>query len=177
MNENGKHNIFICGFMATGKSTVGKLLAAKMHCKFFDMDALIEAEAGMAISQIFASLGEQAFRVMESRMVKRFEKRSGCVVATGGGVIVNPGNLQILKRCGVVITLTASVESILLRAGKDDTRPLLQVEDKAERIRTLMKQREPYYSQADIILDTSALSIDAVVSALADRLKEFGFSV
>jgi shikimate kinase len=176
MTGEAKRNIFLCGFMATGKSSVGRRLAEAVHCEFLDMDALIEAEAGMTIAEIFSSQGEPAFRAMESRMVERIAERSGCVVATGGGTIVNPQNLEKLKRCGVVIALTADIPTILQRSGKENTRPLLQTADRLERIRTLMGQRAPFYAQADIVLDTSSLNINEVVDILADRLRAGGFT-
>ena len=176
MTVEEKRNIIVCGFMATGKSSVGKRLAAKLHYQFLDMDSLIEEETGMTIPQIFSSQGEPAFRALESRMVERIAGWTGYVVATGGGTIVNPQNLETLKRCGVVISLTADIRTILLRSGKGDTRPLLQGENKSERIRQLMKQREPFYAQADIVLDTSTLNINQVVHRLVARLQEFGFA-
>jgi len=176
MTVEEKRNIILCGFMATGKSSVGKRLAAKLHYRFLDMDSLIEEETGMTIPQIFSTQGEPAFRALESRMVERIAGWSGYVVATGGGTIVNPQNLETLKRCGVVISLTADIRTILLRSGKGDTRPLLQGENKSERIRQLMKQREPFYAQADIVLDTSTLNINQVVRRLVARLQEFGFA-
>jgi shikimate kinase len=175
MIEERKRNIFLCGFMATGKSSVGKQLAAKMHYQFVDMDALIESETGMTIPQIFSSQGEPAFRALESRMVERIAGWTGYVVATGGGTIVNSQNLETLKRCGVVVCLTADVQTILLRAGKGDTRPMLQGGDRLERIRQLLEQREPFYAQADIIVDTSPLNISQVVRRILERLQEFAF--
>ena len=172
MTEEEKRNIFLCGFMATGKSSVGERLAAALHWEFLDMDALIESEAGTSISEIFSSQGEAAFRAMEARMAERLAERTGCIVATGGGVIVNPANLQKMRRCGVVITLAADIRTILERAGKTDTRPLLETTNRLERIRTLMEQRAPFYAQADIVLDTSSLTIDEVVNALLDRLQQ-----
>jgi shikimate kinase len=172
MAEAGKRNVYLCGFMATGKSSVGIRLAEALHCEFLDMDALIEAEAGTTISEIFSSHGEPAFRAMESRLVERISERSGCVVATGGGAIVNPQNLEMMKHSGVIITLTADIPIILRRSGKEDTRPLLQTSDRLERIRTLMAQRAPFYAQADIVLDTSSLNIDEVVAILLDRLTQ-----
>jgi shikimate kinase len=174
MTGEYKRNIILCGFMATGKSSVGKKLAALVNYEFVDMDALIEAEEGMSIPEIFTTRGEPAFRALECRMVERIAERSRCVVATGGGTIVNPKNLEVLKRCGVMITLTANERTILRRAGEGDSRPMLQGENRMERIRTLMKQREPFYAQADIILDTSSLRINQVVRRLAERLQEFG---
>jgi shikimate kinase len=170
MPGEGKRNVFLCGFMATGKSSVGKRLAAALNCEFLDMDALIEAEAGTTISEIFSSQGEPAFRAMESLMVDRLAERSGCVVATGGGAIVNPQNLERMKRSGVVITLTADIPTILRRSAGENTRPLLQTEDRMERIRSLMAQRAPFYALADFVLDTSSLNIDEVVAILLDRL-------
>jgi shikimate kinase len=177
MTGDEKGNIILCGFMATGKSSVGRLLAERAHYQYLDMDDLIENEAGMTIPQIFSSRGEAAFRALESRMVERIATRTGCVVATGGGAIVNPQNLKNLKSCGVVISLTADIQTILRRVGEGDTRPMLQVENRLERIRQLMEQREPFYAQADIILDTSALNIDQVVDRLVEQLREFGFAL
>jgi len=176
MTVEEKRNVILCGFMATGKSSVGKRLAAKLHYQFLDMDSLIEEETGMTIPQIFSSQGEPAFRALESRMVERIAGWTGYVVATGGGTIVNPQNLETLKRCGVVISLTADIRTILLRSGKGDTRPLLQGENKSERIRQLMEKREPFYAQADIVQDTSTLNINQVVRRLVERLQEFGFA-
>jgi shikimate kinase len=176
MAGEGKRNIILCGFMATGKSTIGKRLAAKMQRRFLDMDALIEEETGMTIPQIFASQGEPAFRALESGLVDRITEWTGYVIATGGGTIVNPQNLEKLKRCGVVISLTADIQTILRRTGEGDSRPMLQGGDKSERIRQLLELRGPFYAQADIVLDTSALSIDQVVKNLTGRLREFGLN-
>jgi shikimate kinase len=171
MTEKERRNIILCGFMATGKSSVGKRLAALIGYDFLDLDAAIEADAGMEIPQIFASQGEPAFRALESRMVERMAGRSGRVIATGGGTIVNPQNLERLKRCGVVITLTADPQTILSRVGSGEDRPMLMGGDKAERIRTLMNQRAQAYESADMIVDTSAYSIDEVARHIMSSLK------
>jgi shikimate kinase len=168
-------NIILCGFMATGKTSVGKRLAAITHYKFLDLDAIIEEEAGTSISQIFSSQGESAFRKLESLMVERVAEKIECVIATGGGTIVNPQNLEKLKRCGVVITLTADIPTILLRAGNGDDRPMLRGGDRLERIQALMEQRAPAYAKADMMVDTAALSIDEVTQLIVRRLQEFGF--
>ncbi len=167
-------NIYLCGFMGTGKSSVGKRLAETLGCEFVDMDARIEAEAGTAISAIFAERGESAFREMESRMVERIARRSGCVVATGGGAIVDPKNLEAMKGSGTVVTLTADIPTILRRCGDDATRPLLQTGDRRGRVQSLLEQRGPFYARADIILDTSALDIEEIVAILANRLRPTG---
>jgi shikimate kinase len=176
MSLEEKRNIVLCGFMATGKSSVGKKLAAMVGYNFLDLDAAIETEVGISIPQIFASQGEPAFRDLESRMVERMADRTGLVIATGGGTIANPQNLEKLKRCGIVITLTADLQTILQRVGSGEDRPMLKAEDRIERIQALMEQRAQAYAQADIVLDTSALSIQEAAQLLMDRLREYGFS-
>jgi len=166
-----KRNIVLCGFMATGKSSVGKRLAELLKRDFVDIDAQIEAEAGMSIAQIFASRGEPAFRAMEAQMVRRVAQLSGCVVAAGGGAIVNETNLMELKRTGIIVTLTADPDTILARVGSAEDRPLLSGENKRERIRELMERRWEAYCKADIMVDTSSRSIDEVALHIIDCLK------
>jgi shikimate kinase len=165
-----KRNIVLCGFMATGKSSVGRRLAEMLRCDFLDMDSLIEIEEGMSISQIFASRGEPAFRALEAGMVERVARRKGCVIAAGGGTIVNERNLRRLKRSGIVIALTADIETILKRVGAAEDRPLLRGENKVERIRKLLREREQAYAKADIVIDTSLKSIEEVAQSVLDRL-------
>lgn len=166
----GKPNIILTGFMATGKSSVGRRLAVRLGYDFLDLDPLIEAEAGMPISRIFASQGEAAFRSLEARMVERVAARRGCVVATGGGAILDPRNLEALKRNGVVIALAADPATILSRIGPGDDRPMLWGGEKEERIRLLLAERAPAYARADLSVDTSARTIDEVVSQIVDAL-------
>ena len=162
-------NVILCGFMATGKSTVGKRLAELVGFDFIDLDTAIEAEENISIPQIFAERGEPAFRTLESRMVEKMMDRSGSVIATGGGTIVNPRNLANLKKCGIVVALTADIPTILQRTATDTHRPLLLAQSEKDRevkIRTLLEQRMSAYSQADILLDTSFLNIEEVAHRL-----------
>lgn len=172
-----RRNIILCGFMGAGKSSVGKRLAAIVGYDFLDLDTVIEAEAGMPISEIFSTQGEPAFRALESRMVRSLEGRTGYVIAAGGGTIVDQQNLETLKRIGVVITLTADPQVILSRISRKDERPLLREGNKLERICTLMEQRAQAYGKADIVVDTSSASIDEVVKLVAGRLQEFGIGM
>ncbi len=167
-----KSNIILCGFMATGKSSVGKRLAAMIGYEFLDMDAAIEAEEGISIPQIFSSRGEAAFRALESQMVGKIAERRRCVIATGGGTIVNPRNLETLRRCGVIVNLTADIPTILARAGSGDDRPMLREGDRRDRIRSLLEMRAPVYAQADFSVDTSSLTIDEVAQSILDRLNQ-----
>ena len=154
--------------MATGKSSVGKKLAEIMGLEFIDMDAVIEAEEGISIPQIFAERGEPAFRELESRMVERMMNRTGLVISTGGGTVVNLRNIANLKSCGVLVSLTANIPTILRRAGSGKERPLLQAEDREERVRELLLKRETFYSQADITIDTSSLTIEEVAREISN---------
>jgi len=165
-----KRNIILGGFMATGKSTVGRRLAIVLGYDFLDLDTLIAAEEGMPISQIFTTRGESAFRILETRMVERVAGRTGCVLATGGGTIVNPRNLDALKRSGVVVALTADPDTILARIGPTEDRPMLWGGDRRERVRLLLEQRADAYAKADLIVDASAHTIDHVVNHILDFL-------
>jgi shikimate kinase len=167
-----KRNVILCGFMATGKSSVGKELATLMECEFLDMDDIIETQTGMSIPQIFASQGEPAFRALESQVVEQVARRRGCVIATGGGTIVNPQNLEMLKSSGTVIALTADPEIILLRTGSGESRPMLGDGDRMQRIRDLMQQREAVYAKADITIDTSSRSIAEIARAIIIEIQK-----
>jgi shikimate kinase len=173
--DPNKRNVVLCGFMATGKSSVGKALAALLGYQFLDMDAFIEAETGMPIPQIFAARGEPAFRELECQVVELAAERSGCVIATGGGTIVNRKNFENLKRNGIVIALTADPEVILLRTGSGESRPMLGKGDRLQRIRDLMQQRSAAYALADITVDTSSNSIEEVARIIVNRFQEIGF--
>ncbi len=164
-------NIVLTGFMATGKSSVGRRLAAMMGYEFLDLDSLIEAEAGLPIAQIFSLEGEPAFRAMESRMVERAAGQSRCVIATGGGAIVDARNLEALKRNGIVITLTATPETILSRIGGGDDRPMLRGGEPGDRIRCLLEERAAAYAKADLTVETSNRTVDEVVDHLILLLK------
>lgn len=168
----GKRNLILTGFMATGKSAVGRQLAARLRYEFLDLDPLIEAEAGMPISRIFATQGEERFRAIESRMVEQVARRDACVIATGGGAIVNSQNLEALKRNGMVIALTAKPETILARVGTGEDRPMLWGGEKLERIRLLLAERAPAYAKADLTVDTTEKSIEQVVDHILGALQE-----
>jgi shikimate kinase len=159
-------NIIITGFMGTGKSSVGRRLAKELNMKFVDTDGLIEREAKMPISEIFAQFGEDQFRKLESKVISEVSACTGAVISTGGGAIINPLNLEALKRNGVIVCLAASVNAILSRIGKGNERPLLSVGNKEEIISNLLKAREPFYKKADFIIDTTEKGIGEVVGEI-----------
>ena len=155
-------NIVLVGFMGTGKTSVGRCLAERVGYAFVDLDDVIAAEAGMPIPRIFQEQGEPAFRALESQMVDEVAGFSRSVIATGGGAVVNPANLRRLQSCGTVIAPTADPEIILARVGAGADRPMLSG-DSAARIRLLLAERADAYAKADIMLDTSRVTVEQVV--------------
>lgn len=147
-------NIALVGFMGTGKSTVGQIVAAMLHFDFVDTDTLIETVAGKKISDIFSTEGEPRFRLYERQVVEKLETARRSVIATGGGLITNPENFASLRRHALIVCLWATPETILKRVGHQTHRPLLRVDDPLERIRLLLGERAPYYRQADVLLSS-----------------------
>lgn len=170
MGERGR-NIVLTGFMATGKTSVGRRLAERLRFEFVDVDTLIEAEAGMPIPQLFSERGEASFRAIEAAMVERVARRERCVIATGGGAVVNPCNLAVLKGSGTMIALTADPATILARVGGAADRPMLQGGDPRARIAQLLAARGPAYAQADVTVDTSDRTVEEVVECIVRSLE------
>ena len=141
-------NIILTGFMGTGKSTLGRILAARIGYQFIDTDQEIEKQAGMTVSELFQTQGEATFRRLETELVTTLAQRQGLVIATGGGLVLNPVNVQRLSHSGRIICLTASVDDILKRTSQQgQTRPLLQETDPKSKINELLRQRDPVYRQ------------------------------
>ena len=147
-------NLALVGFMGCGKSSVGRLAAKDLGFEFVDTDTLVEQRAGISISEIFATEGEAAFRRLERETLAELETRTGHVIATGGGAIVDPKNLASLKRHALVVCLWAGAEAIHERTKHQSHRPLLQGDDPLGTIRQLLAEREPVYKQADVIINT-----------------------
>lgn len=171
----GSRTIVLAGFMGTGKSSVGRRLAARLGREFVDTDALIEQEAGTSITRIFADQGEVEFRVREKRAVAVAVGEDGRVVAVGGGAILDGDNLVAMKAGGPVVCLTARPEIVLSRVAHDTGRPLLQGPQPLETIRGLMAERADAYARADVTIDTSDLTPDEVVERLLNALADAGF--
>ncbi len=147
-------NLYLVGFMGTGKTTIGRILAHRLGFTLLDSDHEIERLKGKSIPQIFADEGEGAFRVMEREFVFGGHPARRTVVACGGGLVVQPGMAEALRERGVVICLHASLETIMRRTQGNRNRPLLDVADPMERIRTLYAAREPIYSTAGTLILT-----------------------
>ncbi len=165
-------NLALTGFMGCGKSTIGRQVARELKFDFVDTDGLIEEHTGRTIAEIFEHAGEAAFRKLENEVVRQLEARQGVVIATGGGLVEQPGNLDGLKRHALVVCLWASVETIWERTRHQTHRPLLQTADPQASIRELLARREPYYKQADVIVNTEFRPIREVAGQVKHQFLE-----
>lgn len=158
-------NIYLIGFMGVGKTTVARRTAYKLNMAFVDSDRAIERLAGQSVDEIFKEEGgEQRFRLLERQFVESGHPSTGCVVACGGGLPVADGIMDLLKRQGLVIALFAKSQTILERTDRRQTRPLLKVEDKEERISSLLTVREDIYQKADYLIYSENRRIEDVVA-------------
>ena len=165
----GRRNLVLVGFMGTGKSTLGRIAASALARPFYDTDEVVQERAGCTIREVFARWGEACFRQWEAEAVRDLGQASGLVLATGGGVLGQPGNAAALRAGGLLVGLRARPDVILRRVGGADAaraRPLLAGDDPLARIRALLAAREPMYAGADASLDASDLTLDAAVDAL-----------
>ncbi len=165
------YNLALVGFMGTGKSSVGQLVAAQLHYRFVDTDELVEARAGKTISAIFAEEGEPQFRQYERAVVDALRNNHRTVIATGGGLVTLEANLASLKTHALVVCLWASVETIWERVSHQTHRPLLQTPDALGKIRTLLAEREPFYRSADVLVSTEQRSVKEVVQHVIHQFR------
>lgn len=156
------NNLALVGFMGTGKSSVGRLAAHLLRFTFLDTDKVIEARAGLSIAEIFKSQGEPAFRQWERQIVAELTHRKETVIATGGGLPAQEGNLESLKTHALVVCLWASADTIYQRVSGHTHRPLLNEPDPRAKIRELLAAREPHYRQADVLVNTELRSVREV---------------
>ena len=152
--------------MAVGKSAVGRQLARRLKRRFVDLDRIIEKSAGLKVKQIFRQKGEPYFRKLEKEALVQVLGRQGQVIATGGGVVTDEENVNLLREKTLLIRLTASTDVLLKRAENGAKRPLLQGTDRKERIKELLQQRERQYALAHSSIDTTDLTLDEVVDKI-----------
>ena len=169
-------NVVLIGFMGTGKSRVGHMVARKLGFRFVDTDDVIVQRLQMPIPEIFARLGEPRFREIERQVVADVASRSGHVIATGGGVPLSDENVRNLKENGIVVCLTATPEIVYRRTLRNDARPLLRTSDKLEQIRSLLESRQLYYAVADYQVDTSTRPASAVARKIVELYRADGSS-
>ncbi len=161
-------NLFLIGMMGSGKSTVGQLLAEQLRYRFFDSDVLIERVAGEPVTEIFAHQGEATFRELESQVLGQLAAQTRSVIATGGGIILQPHNWSYLHH-GIVIWLDVAVEILVNRLQGDQTRPLLQQQDLRQRLNQLLGDRQHLYAHADLRLP---ITEEQPPAAIADLILE-----
>ncbi|MDR1789516.1 MAG: shikimate kinase [Opitutaceae bacterium] len=171
MSATGR-NLYLIGFMGTGKSSVGRLAAQRLGLGLIDSDQAIERAEGRSITEIFCKEGEGAFREMERRFAEEGHAPGGLVVSCGGGLVMAPGMLERLKAKGVVICLHASAETVLARTAGKRHRPLLEGGGALERIRRLMAERERVYRGAHAIVLTDGRTLAEVAEHVARAYRD-----
>jgi shikimate kinase len=164
-------NLALIGFMGTGKTSVGKLVAEQLHFEFADTDDLIHYRTGRTITDIFARDGEAAFRQMEHDVVQEICGRKRTVISTGGGLPTNQTNLDLLKSTSLVVCLWSSPEKIWERVHHQSHRPLLHDPDPQKKIKELLAAREHFYKQADVLVNTDIRALREVAAQVILQFK------
>ena len=167
--------ITLVGLMGVGKSSVGRRLANALELPFKDADVEIEAAAGRSIPEIFASLGEPAFREGERRVITRLLEDPPHVLATGGGAFITPETRALIKERSISVWLKADLEVLVRRVGRKDNRPLITGKDPLEVLTDLAAVRYPIYAEADVMVETGDtahhVTVDQVIQALTTYLQ------
>ena len=165
-------NVVLIGFMGTGKTAVGEMIASRLGRPFVDTDTLVEARAGRPIPRIFAEDGEASFRQLEAMVVEEVAAQDGSVIATGGGVVLRRENMERLRRNGLIIALRADPKAILARVGDGGQRPLLG-DDPEGSVRRLLRERDLLYRDADLTVETSSVALgeaaERILAFVAER--------
>lgn len=177
------NNIYLTGFMASGKSTLGPILANTIGFDFADVDKEIEKKTNKKVSQIFKEFGEQFFRNLEREIITVLSEKKNVVVSLGGGAIINDENISIIKKSGILIFLNASPESIYQRLKFKKDRPAFLFEDFEnptkemflKKINDLFEARKKYYLQADLTFKTDNISIGKTIDLIVNKLTSIHF--
>lgn len=171
-------NIYLIGFMGSGKSTAGKKVAALLRWRFEDIDRMVEKKEGMKVPEIFSARGEAYFRSAESAALREVSARTRTVVACGGGTPCSPENMQVMKSTGVTVYLKLSVEHLVSRLSRHgNDRPLLKDTDSgtlAGRVSSLLGERSQWYEQADLTIDAALTEEEEMTSLIADTVRSKG---
>jgi len=171
----GKRNLIFIGLMGAGKSAIGRLTAQTLGIPFVDSDHEIERVSRMTISELFAAYGEEEFRALEARVLKRLLRSGPRVVSTGGGAYINERSRRHIKKGGLTIWLKADLDVLWERVNKRDTRPLLKTENPKQTLENLMRARYPIYAEADLIVVSRDVKkermVEEVLAAIADCQK------
>ena len=166
------NNIILIGFMGTGKSTIGKLLADRLHLKFYDLDREIEKLLGMSMLNLYKKYGKVRFHAEEKLMFQKLLQKEKAVIATGGTVELSLESLENLKENNTVIALYLEPEIIHKRLRRRNNRPMIRPRNMYEDIVSMCKERESLYKNAHLCLNTTNLSMEKVVNKILDYLNE-----
>jgi shikimate kinase len=160
-------NVYLIGPMGSGKTTIGQRLAKILNLEFFDNDHELEEQTGASVNLIFDLEGEKGFRKRETAMLKKLTARKNVLIATGGGTVLKQENRDLLRETGLVVYLRTSVSQQISRLSRDKTRPLLQSDNRKEKLARLAKERNPLYEElADVTFPSQNCSLYAASHAL-----------
>jgi shikimate kinase len=162
-------NIVLTGFMGTGKSEVGKLLAGNLGRQFFDIDEIIEKETKKKINAIFKNKGEPYFRDLETKTIKLVNMQNEAVIACGGGAVLRTENMDELERNGIIVCLTATPEKIFERVKNEKHRPLLEEKNLLMNIKDILQKRKEHYKRCFVSVDTTDLYPAEVAQKILDN--------
>jgi shikimate kinase len=163
--------IVLIGFMGTGKSEVGRLLANALQWKEIETDSMVEQMLGMPITEIFTRFGEERFRDTETAVLRNIPAGQPSVIITGGGAVLRAENVARMRELGTLVCLTADGATLERRLAERHERPLLPTENRGERIQTLLREREPHYREAaELTIDTSEHGPEEVATLILRSL-------
>jgi shikimate kinase len=166
-------NIILVGPMGAGKTTIGKQLAQQLGREFYDSDRVIEEHTGVNIPLIFELEGEAGFRKREKNILAELVQKNDIVLATGGGIVLDPENRELLSKSGYVIYLNAPLNQLINRTSKDKNRPLLQTDDPHKKLAEILDVRDPLYREvADEIIKTDVSPVRNVVKKIITLVKK-----
>jgi shikimate kinase len=168
-------SIFLVGMMGSGKSTIGRMLARRLHYRFFDTDVLVEKVTGETIAGIFERSGEEEFRAIETKVLAELSSCTKSVIATGGGIVIKPLNWSYLRH-SLIIWLDAPIEVLVKRLRNDFSRPLLRDTELENRLHLLLQERRSLYEEADLRViiqanDTPEKTVDRILKLIPSVLQ------
>jgi shikimate kinase len=176
-----KERVYLTGFMGSGKSTIGPILANTIGYDFIDVDRSVETSMGKTVNQIFREHGEEHFRVLERTLIAQMSTRPHIVVSLGGGTIADPENFGVIRATGILVYLKTTPEQLFRRLHHKSDRPVLRTEEGEQlpegelraRILDLYKRREPLYAKADIVVHTDEVKVGKTVDLIVRKLSHF----
>jgi shikimate kinase len=169
----GKRNLVLVGLMGAGKSAIGRLVAQQLGLPFIDTDTEIERVSRMSISELFAAYGEEEFRALETRVIKRLLRTGPRVVSTGGGAFINEKTRKQIERGGLSVWLNADLDVLWERVNKRDHRPLLKTENPKQTLKDLMDRRYPVYGLADITVQSRDVRKEVIANEVLTSVIEY----